>query len=207
MKNRLRLLLLAVVLLALPAGAATVLVTVSDAQGKALADAVVFAEPVSGKAPKGRLLASIDQINKQFTPYVSIVQTGTSLSLPNRDNIRHHVYSFSAARTFDIKLYSGVPAAPVLFDKPGLVILGCNIHDWMLAYLYVVDTPWFAVSDSSGRAMVTELPMGSYTLSATHPLAVGEPHKHALQILANGTSTVALRLTLTAAPASNPAAR
>lgn len=207
MPNSLRPLLLATAFLAAPAGAATLLVTVSDAQGKALPDAVVFAEPIGSKAPKGRLVASIDQINKQFTPYVSVVQTGTSLSLPNKDNIRHHVYSFSAARTFDIKLYSGIPAAPVLFDKPGLVILGCNIHDWMLAYLYVVDTPWFAVSDSSGRATVTDLPAGSYTLSVTHPLAIGEAHKQALQIQATGTSSVALRLTLTAAPANNPAAR
>lgn len=178
-----------------------------DGQGKTLGDAVVFAVPVSGKAPAKRATGIIDQVGKQFTPYVSIVQTGTAINFPNKDNIRHHVYSFSLAKTFDIKLYSGIPSAPVLFDKPGLVVLGCNIHDWMLAYLYVVDTPWFARSSEIGTAEIRDMPAGSYTLTAAHPLLAGEAPTQSLTVKHDGATKLTIKLHLTAAPAANPAGR
>jgi hypothetical protein len=98
---------------------------------------------------------------------VSVVQTGASVSFPNRDKVKHHVYSFSPAKTFELKLYSGVPSTPVVFDKAGTVVLGCNIHDQMLAFIRVVDTPYFALSDSSGKATIN-VPNGAHTLYVWH---------------------------------------
>lgn len=151
------------------ASAASISGLVTDRKGTTLSDAVIYAVPVSAAiAATSARTAVIDQINKEFVPFVTPVQTGTQVSFPNKDNIRHQIYSFSAAKTFSLKLYSGVPSAPVLFDKPGVVVLGCNIHDWMLAYVYVVDTPYFAKT-KNGRWRIDNLPAGSYLLRAWHP--------------------------------------
>ena len=112
--------------------------------------------------------AAVEQRDKTFIPLVSVVQAGTAVQFPNRDPIRHHVYSFSPAKTFEIKLYAGTPVAPVVFDKVGEVVLGCNIHDHMLAYIYVVDTPWFAKTDADGKARIEGLPAGDYELQVAH---------------------------------------
>ena len=109
-----------------------------------------------------------DPEGRKFIPLVSVIQVGTSVSIPNNDTVRHHVYSFSPAKVFDIKLYSGQPANPIVFDKPGTVILGCNIHDQMLAYIQVVPTPWFAKTDASGTAVIESIPAGKYQLKAWH---------------------------------------
>lgn len=156
-------------LVSLAAQGADVTVSISDGQGLAVADAAVYFQPLQGRAPKGGQKGSIEQIDKTFVPYVSIVQTGTAVSFPNKDTVRHHVYSFSAPKVFDLKLYSGTPSQPVVFDKPGLVALGCNIHDWMLAYVLVVDTPWFAVSKDRGSAVVENVPAGDYNMMIWHP--------------------------------------
>lgn len=143
---------------------------VSDARGRPLANAVVYAVPASGRAPaaaSGTTFA-IDQIDREFVPMVSAVQAGTLIRFPNKDDVEHDVYSFSAAKRFEIKLYSGVPSKPVLFDKPGLVVLGCNIHDSMVAYVLVVDTPYFARTDKAGRVNFDKLPPGNYKVAAWH---------------------------------------
>jgi len=148
--------------------AATLAVAVKDGAA-ALSDAVVYALPLSGRLPPhGQPTAVIDQVNKEFVPLVSVIQTGTLVTLPNRDNIRHHVYSFSPPKVFELKLYSGIPAKPVLFDKPGLVVMGCNIHDTMIAYVMVVDTPWFAKSADDGTARIEGLPAGQYDVHVWH---------------------------------------
>ena len=85
----------------------------------------------------------IDQIDKEFIAHVTPIQIGTAIDFPNHDQIRHHVYSFSPAKNFEIPLYKGSPAIPIVFEKAGMVSLGCNIHDWMSAYIYVIDTPFF----------------------------------------------------------------
>lgn len=148
--------------------AATLEITVADARGAPVADAVLAAFPKAGPAPLRKRDAAIEQRDKAFVPLVSVVQTGTAVQFPNRDPIRHHVYSFSPAKVFELKLYVGTPAAPVVFDKPGEVVLGCNIHDHMLAYVYVVDTPWFAKTDAAGKARIKGLPPGDYDLQLTH---------------------------------------
>lgn len=153
----------------LGAGAASVTVSVTDAGGNALPDAVVYAVPVSGKAPlKAAPTALIDQVRREFVPLVSVVQTGTLMSFPNKDNIRHSVYSFSPAKTFELRLYSGTQAPPVVFDKPGLVTIGCNIHDHMIAYALVVDTPWFGKTDGAGKTVLDGFPAGDYEIHAWH---------------------------------------
>jgi hypothetical protein len=152
-----------------PSRAATLDVQVVDGTGAALADAIVTAVPSSGKLPgKPPNPAIIDQIKRHYVPLVSVIQTGTSVTFPNKDNIEHDVYSFSPAKTFELNLYSGVAAHPVIFDKPGLVVLGCNIHDQMIAYVDVVDTPYFAKTDAAGHAHIDGLPADSYQVEAWH---------------------------------------
>jgi hypothetical protein len=100
---------------------------------------------------------------------VSVTTPGTRATFPNFDTVRHHVYSFSAAKTFELKLYAGVPNVPITFDKPGIVVLGCNIHDTMAAWVVVADTPWFARSAASGHARIDSAPPGNYKLRIWHP--------------------------------------
>ncbi len=147
--------------------AADLTVDVLDTTGSPIENAVVYLEP-ENKAAMQQATAIIEQRGKQFNPLVSVVQAGTDVSFPNFDSVRHHVYSFSPAKTFELKLYSGVPTSPVKFDKAGTVILGCNIHDYMVAFIHVVDTPYFAKTNKLGKAVMRDLPNGNYTLKAWH---------------------------------------
>jgi plastocyanin len=147
-------------------------VTVKDGKGMLVSDAVVYAKSGATAVPAAKR-AVIDQVNKQFVPYVTAVQAGTAIMFPNKDNIRHHVYSLSPAKKFELPLYAGLPAEPVVFDKEGFVTLGCNIHDWMIAYVAVLPTPYFRVTGDDGRATLKDLPPGQYTIAAWHPLLKG----------------------------------
>ena len=150
--------------------AAQISVPVKDPSGQPVADTVVYANIIAGTAPnKPKREISVEQINKEFVPLVSVIQTGTLVNFPNRDKVRHHVYSFSPAKTFDLKLYSGTPANPVQFDKTGIAVLGCNIHDNMVAWVVVVDTPYFAKSAKSGQLVLRDVPAGNYSLRVWHP--------------------------------------
>lgn len=156
-------------LLSIGANAAAVRVQVADQLGAPVMDAVVYAVPVSGKLPATKPVgAVIDQIKRQFVPLVSVAQTGAAITFPNKDNIEHDVYSFSPAKHFELNLYHGIPAKPVVFDNPGLVVMGCNIHDTMVAYLLLVDTPYFAKTDANGRAEINNLPADNYKLMVWH---------------------------------------
>lgn len=170
-------------LVAMPLAQAEALrASVSDAGGKPLPNAVVVAVPVDGKMPAARpTLEVIDQIDKEFTPYVKPVLVGSSVAFPNRDQVRHHVYSFSPARRFELPLYRGTPAQPVLFDKPGVVKLGCNIHDWMVGYVYVSESPYFGQTRKEG-SVVLDLPPGQYRVRVWHPRMTGEEAKTARQV-------------------------
>lgn len=151
-------------------------ISVLDEDGDPVEHAVVYANPVgaaSTPATSG-VHTVIDQIDKEYVPYVTAVQVGTSVNFPNKDQIRHHVYSFSDAKTFEIPLYEGTPAEPVVFNEPGSVALGCNIHDWMKAYVFVTESPYFAVTESGGGATI-ELPAGEYAVEVWHPEITGEP--------------------------------
>lgn len=152
---------------AVSAAAATLTVQVLDVTGAPLPNAVVYAEPTGGQTvPKSLKQAEVEQRNIKFFPLVSVVQVGTPILFPNHDKVRHHVYSFSPAKTFELKLYSGVPTSPITFDKVGTVVLGCNIHDQMVAYVQVVNTPFFGKTDMSGRVKLDGLVNGKYALKA-----------------------------------------
>lgn len=166
----------ALALLAAHAAAATqVIVSAKTATGAPATDTLVIFDPATPAPPAGHLTAVIDQVNKRFVPHVSIVRTGTAVTFPNSDNIRHQVYSFSQAKKFNLKLYSGAAKQQVIFDTPGLVALGCNIHDTMIGFLAVVDSPYFGkVADDGGLSL--NLPAGHYRLRVWNPaLAAAVP--------------------------------
>jgi len=143
---------------------------VRDRAGQPVADAVVYATPASGPVEaRARRRVPVEQLDREFVPYVSVIQTGASVTFPNRDPILHHVYSFSPAKTFEIKLYTGKSPSEILFDKPGVITLGCNIHDWMIGYILVVSTPHFGKTDERGTALLRDVPAGNYELRAWHP--------------------------------------
>jgi len=148
---------------------------VRNEKGEPVSDAVVIAVPADGPvklaAQPGQ--ETVDQVNHEFVPRVKVVLVGAAVSFPNKDNVRHHVYSFSPAKRFELPLYSGTPAAPVLFDKPGVVVLGCNIHDWMIGYVYVSESPYFAKTGADGRALLADLPARTYAVRAWHPQMEG----------------------------------
>jgi plastocyanin len=149
---------------------------VRDQKGDPVADAVVIAVPEAGAPRPARTkLEQIEQIGEEFVPKVKAILVGSPVSFPNRDNVRHHVYSFSSAKRFDLPLYVGTPAKPVVFDTPGVVTIGCNIHDWMVGYVYVSESPYFAKTNAQGKALLSDLPPRDYVLRVWHPqLAVSE---------------------------------
>jgi plastocyanin len=172
-------------------------VQVQDSAGLPVPEAVVFLE-----SPEARVLArpmrpvAIAQVDRQFSPRVTVVTLGTAVEFPNRDKVRHHVYSFSPTKTFELKLYTGSPANPVVFDRAGIAVLGCNIHDNMTAWVVVVDTPYHARSGASGRATLDALPEGAYRLRTWHAdLPVGAPALDQPVRVSAGTQAVTVRLT------------
>jgi plastocyanin len=150
---------------------------VQDDAGKPVKDAVVYATSLDSEAPLPQkpLDAVMDQQDREFVPYVLPIQAGTIVYFPNHDDLRHQVYSISPAKKFQLPLYKGLPPAPVLFDRPGAVALGCNIHDWMIAYIYVVETPYFTKTGEDGRVKMQNLPQGTYEVRVWHPLMKGAP--------------------------------
>jgi plastocyanin len=157
--------------------AAPLNLSITDAANKPLADAVVLVEPLDTKVAVQPLVgAEVAQAKRQFVPTVSVITVGTKVDFPNRDTVRHHVYSFSDAKKFEIKLYVGKPEAPLSFDKAGIVVLGCNIHDQMAAWIVVSDTPWWGKSGADGQLSVADVPPGRYRLRSWHPgLPPGSP--------------------------------
>ncbi len=170
--------LLALALLALTGPVALaqsgIVAKVVDDKGNPVADAVVVAVPADGPVRLSvRRDAVIDQVDKEFTPKVNVILVGTPVVFPNHDNVRHQVYSFSPAKRFELPLYAGVPAQPVMFDTPGVVVLGCNIHDWMVGYIYVSESPYFAKTHADGKAVIADLPAKSYIVRVWHPQLEG----------------------------------
>jgi plastocyanin len=159
------------------ASAASLQAAVKNQDGEPVQNAVVIAMPASGasRAPKSAKLVNMDQVGKEFVPHTLALQLGTTVQFPNKDQIRHHVYSFSDAKTFEIPLYKGTPSEPVVFDTPGVVVLGCNIHDWMRGYVYVAESPHFAITDDKGRAQLPGLAAGNFDVTVWHPSLKNDP--------------------------------
>lgn len=148
--------------------AAKLKVSVSDSENIYLPGTVVYLIPSKPIEDVPEVTDIMDQVDRQFKPHILTVQTGTLVHFPNSDSIKHHVYSFSAPKRFELPLYKGTETDPLLFDKPGLVELGCNVHDWMLGYILVVDTPYFARTNEHGIAEF-DVPSDNYTVKVWHP--------------------------------------
>jgi plastocyanin len=164
--------LLTAFLITTPATAAELEISLRNPAGQAAADAVVTVYPASG-VPGGPIRFDwpyrMAQKNIQFTPFVLVVPVGATVAFPNLDPVRHHVYSFSPAHKFELKLYGKDETETVKFDKAGAVALGCNIHDQMVAFIKVVDTPFAAKADAAGVVRLRGLPPGRATIRIWHP--------------------------------------
>lgn len=159
---------------AVSAQAAGVNLVIRDHEGAPLADAVVTIESAAtarGTRPAFTFAPQVSQQDIQFRPFVLLVPKGATVAFPNKDKVRHHVYSFSKAKKFELKLYGKDETRSVAFDVPGVVALGCNIHDAMTAYVKVVDTPWAGKSGADGRVSIAGVPAGPATIRVWHPNA------------------------------------
>src|SRR5690349_2532919 len=157
--------------LAAPLAAAPLTVRVVDASGWPVRDAVVTLYPAGAAARPahagGRYV--ISQQNMQFHPFLTIVPVGSDVSFPNFDNTKHHVYSFSPAKRFELKLFAKDQSRTVHFDKAGVVALGCNIHDQMSAFIVVTDSAWTARTNAQGVAAFTDAPNAPARVTVWHP--------------------------------------
>ncbi|OYY88983.1 MAG: methylamine utilization protein [Sphingomonas sp. 28-66-16] len=181
-------------LLVLPAAAlaAPVDITVRTSDGKPLVDAVVLIDtPRASGPPQFDWAYEMAQQNISFVPHVLIVPVGTKVPFPNRDKVRHHVYSASKPKKFDIKLYGKDETRSIVFDKPGAVALGCNIHDQMSGFIYVTDTPYAMRTDAAGHIRIANVPAGAATIRIWHPSLrlPGNEAAQAVSIPASGLST------------------
>jgi plastocyanin len=169
--------------------AGTISAQINSDSGAVVANAVVYAVPTAGQVPAPSKAAVMAQENQAFDPFVLPVQVGSSVEFPNRDSFRHHVYSFSPAKPFELKLFGGTERQVVTFDKEGAVALGCNIHDNMLGYIFAVPTPYFAKTGEDGKAVLS-LPAGAYTVKVWHPnqKASGTDNATAMNIAAEGVA-------------------
>ena len=169
-------LLATLITFSLQVDAATLSLQIVDSSNLPAVDVVAYAEPMF-EQPSNKPIrpAQIEQRGRKFVPTVSVVQIGSAVSFPNNDTVRHQVYSFSPAKVFELKLYSGAGGTPIVFDKAGIVVIGCNIHDQMTAFVQVVDTPYFGKSDASGKITIENMPVGKYHLKVWHPVMALAP--------------------------------
>lgn len=180
----------------LPVMAVEITVAATGA-GKPLADAVVSLQGARPLTAAAGARAVMDQHGSQFEPHVLAVQSGTSVAFPNSDQIQHQVYSFSAAKKFDLPLYAGTRATPIRFDQAGVAVLGCNIHDWMIGYVVVLETPYFGKTDAQGRVVI-DAPAGTYRLRAWHERLNGAAHDQEVVLMAGKPLSLVVNLNVTA---------
>ncbi len=183
---------------------------VLDRDGRPVSDVVIVATPRHGaddapptEAPRH---AVMDQVERQFVPRILVVRTGTPVDFPNSDSVAHQVYSFSPAKRFQLSLYRGQVYPPLIFDKAGLVVLGCNIHDSMLGYIYVTASPFFGKTGASGTLRLDGLPGGDYEVSAWSPRfnEAEDEITREVQVGADARPPVMLRLTKSLSPELRP---
>jgi plastocyanin len=168
-----------VLLAAAPARAGNFELRVVDREGHGVADVALVAIAAGGAVstvqPPVAVNAVMDQHDRKFVPQLLVVQSGTAVAFPNNDTVSHQVYSFSPARRFQLPLYKGESRSPITFDTAGLVVLGCNIHDEMVGYVYVTDSPYFAKTDANGHAEIRGVPAGLYRFEAWGPRVADQP--------------------------------
>lgn len=175
-------------------------VRVIDQNLQPVNDAIVINTEISATAAPN-VIAIMDQQDKKFQPHVLAITRGQKVTFPNSDNIRHHVYSFSDAKRFEIKLYANTPEAPIEFERGGIVVLGCNIHDKMIGYIFVSDWQHFVQTDAQGIAQFNALDVAPKSLAIWHP-ELADPTRlqtlEAVSLDSTGTATITIqRQTLT----------
>lgn len=156
---------------AAPVHAGDTTINVVSPDGRPLADAVIMIQ-IAHRVPgpiRFAWPATMQQHNIAFDPHVLVVPVGSTVAFPNLDKVRHHVYSFSKAKKFDLKLYGREEARTVTFDKAGIVAVGCNIHDQMSGFILVVNTPYAMKTDANGRVTIANVPAGAATVQLWHP--------------------------------------
>jgi plastocyanin len=177
------------------AQAADLTIVIRDGNGRPVEDAVVIADAAGRPAPApGRFV--INQRNMQFVPYVLVIPAGSTVEFGNLDPYRHHVYSFSPAKKFELRLFGQGETRPVRFDRPGLVSIGCNIHDAMQAFIQVVDTPFARKSDETGRVTLRGVPSQIRQIRVYHPLLRAPGNQMTVAVDANRDATVPVTVRL-----------
>ncbi len=154
------------------AHAGTFVGSASDRDGQSLANVVMSLKPVGRSAPPTPPQEiTVSQEDLVFKPYISVIRSGSSVVFANRDKVEHHIKSFSSSKPFEIAVHKpGDTPAPIRFDKEGAVVAYCILHDWMRAYVYVADSPWYSITaQTTGLARVENVPPGDYEVSAWHP--------------------------------------
>lgn len=172
--------------------AADLSVLVRDRAGRPVRDAVVMLNATGAASPRPEGGYTVLQQNLKFSPFVLIVPVGADVSFPNRDTVRHHVYSFSPANRFELKLYGREAARNVTFRNVGAAAIGCNIHDQMVAFIRVVDTPYALKTDGNGVASIRGLPGGGARVVVWHPSLRGVKNELIVQanVPASGAAAI-----------------
>lgn len=184
--------------------AADLSVSIKTPTGEPVADAVISFRPAGG-APAPRVQGPYVMVQQDisFHPFVLVIPVGADVNFPNRDKVRHHVYSFSPAKRFELKLYGRDETRTVHFDRAGVVALGCNIHDSMSAYIDVVDTPYAAKTDDKGEAVLGDLPAGPGTLVLWQPYLKAPRNEQVHPITVEGSARQTFLMDLRAPPSAS----
>jgi plastocyanin len=201
---------LAAILVGTACTASELTVSVIDPSGHGVTDVVVVvapAEPATPPATPTSPAAVMDQRNLAFSPRILVVRAGTSVEFPNGDTVSHQVYSFSPAKKFQLPLYKGQLHPPVTFDRPGLVVLGCNIHDQMVGYIYVTDAPHFGKTDPAGTLRVPGLSAGEYRISVWSPFIADQASSLTRTVRVEAQAPASSRVQLVGALRAQPEPR
>lgn len=186
------------------AEAGSVVAIAADRDGQAMTNVVIALKPIGVAAPvTAPVTITVTQEAMTFKPYVSIIRKGSSVVFANRDTVEHHIKSFSSSRPFEIAVHKpGDTPPPIRFDNDGAIVAYCILHDWMRAYVYVADTPWYGMSDLSGITRIDNIPAGDYELTAWHP-DLGQfkpPLTTKLTVPANGSAQASFKFELKPRP-------
>ena len=190
---------------AAPAFAGDLALQFVDQAGAPVSDVVVTVKPASGLPRKPIAFPwpyQMVQQNIAFVPHVLIVPVGATVPFPNKDNVRHHVYSFSKPARFDFKLYGHDETRSYTFTTAGAVAVGCNIHDRMSGFIKVVDTPYAGKSNAQGGVRLNNLPTGQAVVTVWHPLMRTKDNEMTVPVTFGDIGAVSRSLTLTLRPAS-----
>lgn len=182
-------------------------VMVVDQEGRGVGAVVVTVTPLAANRVSAPKPAIMDQRNLAFVPRVLVVGVGASVEFPNNDTVSHQVYSFSAAKRFQLPLYKGELHPPVTFDRPGLVVLGCNIHDSMVGYIYVTDAPYFGTTEAGGSLEIKAVPAGDYRIILWSPFIADAPSSLIRTVHLDGNAPAVTRVQLSSALRAQPEPR